>query len=217
MNLNPEVIAISSVSSSKLSDILTAINTLTSSRIFLINKNCKFNLQIKYNPPETLGTDRLCSAEGGLYLLKKHDEIKALKENDFFMTVDFGTATTINIIKLPNSFEGGVITPGLRMMSESLHSKTELLPEISFTPVASIIGTTTEENINSGIINSTVGLIERIIRKIRKEFSSEVRKVYITGGNATTIMDNIDFEYFYCRELVLYGIKSVYDLNNPVI
>lgn len=211
--LNPEVIAISSVSPFKQSELHHSIKSKSSSKFFLINRNSKLNFKINYKTPGTLGIDRLCSAEGALYLLKLNNEYREMKENDFFITIDFGTATTINIVKFPNLFEGGLIMPGLKIMSECLHSAAEQLPKINITPSASIVGKTTIENINSGINNSTIGLIERVIKKIKAEFNSEVRKIFITGGNAKMIMDNFDFEYSYCRELVLYGIKSIYDLN----
>ena len=213
LEVRPEVIAISSVASVKLNQLINAIKPKFLSNIFLVDRNQHFNLIINYNSAATLGIDRICSAEGAIYLLQKDKQLNQINENDFIMIIDFGTATTINLIKFPNLFEGGLIIPGIKLMSESLYKQTEQLPEINITRTKSVIGKTTEENINNGIVNSTAGLIERVIRKIKNEFKADVKKIFITGGNAKTIMESLDFEYEYSEGLVLYGIKSIYDLN----
>lgn len=213
LELQPAVIAISSVASFKLSQLINAIKPKFLSNIFFVDRHQHFNLIINYDSPATLGIDRICSAEGAIYLLQKDKHLNQIFENDFIMTVDFGTATTINLVKFPNVFEGGLIMPGMKLMSESLFKQTEQLPDIKIAVPNSVIGKTTEENINNGIINSTVGLIERVIHKIKIEFKAEVKKIFITGGNAKMVQDRLDFEYEYSEGLVLYGIKSIYDLN----
>lgn len=213
LEVQPEAIAISSVASIKLDQLITSLKSKFLPNIFLVDRYHKLNLILNYNSAATLGLDRICSAEGALYLLKRDPKLNRINENDFIMTIDLGTATTINLIKSPNVFEGGLIIPGLKLMSDSLYKQTEQLPEITITSSSSIIGKTTEENINNGIINSTIGLIERVIRKIKNDFKSDVKKIFITGGNAKLIRDSLDFEYEYSECLVLYGIKSIYDLN----
>ncbi|MBK6912510.1 MAG: type III pantothenate kinase [Ignavibacteriales bacterium] len=213
LEVQPAVIAISSVASFKLNQLINAVKPKFLSNIFFVDRHQHFNLIINYNSAATLGIDRICSAEGAIYLLQKDKHLNQIFENDFIMTIDFGTATTINLVKFPNVFEGGLIMPGMKLMSESLYKRTEQLPEIKIAITNSVIGKTTEENINSGIINSTVGLIERVIRKIKDEFKADVKKIFITGGNAKLVQDNLDFEYEYSEGLVLYGIKSIYDLN----
>jgi pantothenate kinase type III len=213
IEVQPAAIAISSVASFKLDQLINAIKPKYLSNIFLVARHHHFNLTINYNSAATLGIDRICSAEGALYLLQKDKQLNQINENDFIMTIDFGTATTINLVKFPNVFEGGLIMPGMKLMSESLYKQTEQLPEINITFTKSVIGKTTEENINNGIVNSTVGLIERVIRKIKNEFKADVKKIFITGGNAKMVLAVLDFEYEYSEGLVLYGIKSIYDLN----
>lgn len=214
LEIQPSVIAISSVAFSKLDQLLNSVRPNCSSNIFLVHRHHQLNLIINYDSAATLGIDRICSTEGAIYLLKKNKQLYQMNKNDFIMIIDFGTATTINLVKFPNVFEGGLIIPGIRLMSESLYMQTDQLPEIIISSTNSVIGKTTEENINNGIINSTAGLIERVIRRIKNEINADVKKIFITGGNAKTLKDNLDFEYEYDEGLVLYGIKTIYDLNS---
>ena len=88
----------------------------------LISVDSCLNLKIKYKTPDTLGTDRICSAEGA-FLLNGD-----IKENEILLSIDFGTATTVNFVKYPGEFIGGIIAPGVNMMGEALHSYTAPQP-----------------------------------------------------------------------------------------
>ena len=128
--------------------------------------------------------------------------------------MDFGTATTMNIILHPAKFIGGIIAPGLQLMSTSLHSKTAQLPLISVQDFHGDIGMTTKEAIASGVVNSTLGMIDRILKQLKLKYKSKKINIYLTGGNAEKIMPYLNFDYSFERNLVLYGIKNISDLNS---
>src|ERR1035437_975539 len=97
-------IVISSVVPSKAQDLIDNLLNLKLSPI-IINKNSSFNLKIDYNSPETLGIDRICSAEGAYYL---HSKEKELKKEQVIISIDLGTASTLNVVKYPRIFAGGI-------------------------------------------------------------------------------------------------------------
>jgi type III pantothenate kinase len=179
----------------------------------MISDNLKFNLRIDYSTPENLGTDRVCSAEGAFYLFKRSKKYKTYCKNDVIISVDLGTATTINFVKYPGVFKGGIIAPGVDMMSRSLHDQTALLPVIPASEYKRLIGKNTKESVASGIINSTVGLIEKSISELKTKRKAQNIHIYLTGGNALKIMPHLKVKYKFVEELVLVGIKAIYEKN----
>lgn len=99
-------------------------------------------------------------------------------------------------------------------MSESLHSNTAQLPIIVPEDFHDIIGTTTKESIASGLLNSTLGMIERMIDFLQTKYHSKKIKIFLTGGNAEKIIPYIKFNFIYEKNLVLYGIKNITSLNS---
>src|ERR1017187_1308232 len=98
-------IAISSVVPSKTKNLTDSLHQLKLNPI-IINKKSSFNLKIDYDSRETLGIDRICSAEGAYYLCCSKNEFK---KEQIIISIDLGTATTINVVKYPGIFEGGII------------------------------------------------------------------------------------------------------------
>lgn len=199
-------IAISSVVPEKTKEI---IRRFPNHKIFIVKYDVKFNLQLKYKTPETLGIDRICSAEGALALLGK-----TLVEGTYLLTIDFGTATTINIVSYPGSFIGGLIAPGVNTMFKSLSNQTSQLPEVNINNYLSVIGDDTNSSIASGVINSTIGLIEKTCNHVANLHDCKNIIVYSTGGMAGKIQKYLSKDIIYDEFLVLRGIKVIYDLNN---
>ena len=179
----------------------------------MVSDNLKFNLRIDYSTPENLGTDRVCSAEGAFYLFKRSKRYKKYNKNDVIVSVDLGTATTINFVKYPGTFKGGIIAPGLEMMSQSLHDKTALLPVIPASAYKKLIGKNTKESVASGLINSTVGLLEKCFSELKAKRKLENIHIYLTGGNAPKIIPYLKIKHKFVEELVLLGIKAIYEKN----
>jgi len=120
-------IVVSSVVPSKtkhLTDILHNLKLNPST----INKDSSFNLKIDYDSPETLGIDRICSAEGAFQLYCRESEFK---KEQIIISIDLGTATTLNVVKYPGIFVGGIIAPGTDLMFRSLKNDTAQLPNVS--------------------------------------------------------------------------------------
>lgn len=175
--------------------------------VHIISYKSSFNIKLNYKTPETLGIDRLCSAEGAYFLNR------GIKENEILLSIDMGTASTINIITHPGEFIGGVIAPGVKMMADALHSYTAQLPEVSFEDYDGMIGNSTKSSIASGLINSTLGMIDRITFFLSKKYPGKSVKIYLTGGNAERLVSHLETKFIYEKNLVLYGIRSVSELN----
>ena len=173
----------------------------------------KTNLTIDYKTPETLGIDRLCSAEGAFLLFKNSEKYKNYKEGSYILSIDFGTATTINMIDYPGRFIGGLIAPGIDTMFESLKLRTSQLPLLSISNFVSTIGKDTKSSIASGIVTSVIGMIEKTINNL----SAQNVFVYLTGGNAKKIIPHLNFEFVYEEGLVLYGINALYEMNKTTL
>lgn len=201
-------IAISSVVPKKTKLIVEELSASYNFKPFIINYNYKFNLKIDYKTPETLGIDRICSAEGAYKLCSN-----SLMAGTYILAIDFGTATTINIVKHPNIFTGGLIAPGINTMFNSLSTQTSQLPGLTIDNYNFIIGDDTHSSIASGVINSAVGLIEKVVSYINDLDDCSNLIIYATGGMADKLQKFLPNKIIYDEFLVLRGIRSLYVLN----
>ena len=202
--------AVSSVVPDKLKHFIKLYKFHFKYSPLIINKSSKFNLKIEYETPDTLGIDRICSMEGAFYLYQmKNDSIKYDK-NTFIISIDFGTATTINITRYNRIFAGGLIAPGIEMMFNSLKKNTAQLPRVKLLDYKNMVGNSTKSSIASGVINSALGMIYQTINHLKKNKNSKII-VYVTGGSAEYLFSYLNFDYIFEEGLVLYGIKAVYE------
>ena len=201
-------IAISSVVPQKNKVIVQLLSVSYNFKPFIITNDCKFNMKIDYKTPETLGIDRICSAEGAFSLCNN-----TLIAGTYLLTIDFGTATTINIVKYPNIFSGGLIAPGINTMFKSLATQTSQLPDLTIDNYNFIIGDDTHSSIASGVINSAVGLIENVINHLNNLNDCSNLIIYATGGMAGKLQNVLPKKIIYDEFLVLKGIRSLYELN----
>ncbi|MGE5497780.1 MAG: type III pantothenate kinase [Syntrophothermus sp.] len=185
---------------------------------YIITRKSLLNIRINYLTPNTLGIDRICSLEGALSLFNEGSPLRKSWENVFIITVDLGTATTINVLKYHDGFTGGIIAPGLKTMARSLNSNTSELPEIDLiSDYNGFWGRDTRSSIASGIIHSTICLIERAVKNIETDNHSSEIWIYATGGNSDFIKPHLKLNNLnYVQGLVLYGVKSIYERNRSL-
>ena len=151
--------------------------------------------------PEAVGADRLVNA------VAAHEEYGGT-----LIILDFGTATTFDVINADGNYVGGVIAPGINLSVEALHRAAAMLPKVSVAPPKTVIGTRTTPAMQSGIYWGYVGLIEGLVDRIRKEYGEELR-VVATGGlapmfePATDVIEKVD------RNLTLRGLVSIHARN----
>lgn len=173
----------------------------------VISSKSNYNLKIKYGTPETLGIDRVCGAEGALYLQKQ----SGYSPEDVIITVDCGTATTVNIVEYEAVFSGGMIAPGINLMFKSLNEYTSQLPLVNTHDYDGFTGKTTKGSIATGVINSTIGLINLTVSYLEKNFRNI--NIYLTGGSSKVISENLERHHTVIEHLNLIGLNSLAKIN----
>lgn len=129
------------------------------------------------------------------------------------VVIDFGTATTFNIINENCEFIGGVIAPGIRGSMDSLVNSTAKLPRVEIEIPKSVIGKNTTTNMQAGIVFGFAGLVDYIVRKIKREMKCPDMQVVATGGFSEIIASEISCIDHVDKLLTLQGLKYLYDLN----
>jgi type III pantothenate kinase len=151
-------------------------------------------IRILYRDPSAVGADRLCNAVAGF-----------VKYGGPLIIIDFGTATTYDVVSGEGDYLGGVITLGLESTAEELHRRAAKLPriELRFPPLA--IGDDTASSMQAGVLFGAVDATEGIVKRIRAELGKPAR-VIATGGLAKTIATHTPVIEAVEPSLVLDGI-----------
>jgi type III pantothenate kinase len=205
--------AISSVEQSESEKLARFLRDTYNISPFLVTPENKYNLQIVYQTPLLLGIDRICAAEGAFYLFRKKYEKEFLDRKNYIIVVDFGTTTTLSLIKYPNIFKGCTITPGIGLMFKTIKSFQPSKVVITAENYVGYIGKNLKESVAAGIMNTQLGMIEKVVNILKKKKGAEKIFIYITGGNSEKILKYLNFDYKFERGLAHYGIKSIFDLN----
>ncbi len=163
-------------------------------------KELKVSKMIKLNIDnfKQIGSDRIANAIGAYYLYKKD-----------CLIVDFGTATTFDVVKKPGIYDGGVIAPGIKLSIINLNKSTALLPLINLKSNAKSYGRNTEDALNSGFLWGYKGLINSIIDKIISS-SNFKYKVILTGGYSRLFKKHIKKKSIIDDNITVKGIIKVY-------
>lgn len=126
--------------------------------------------------------------------------------------VDFGTATTFDVVTANAEFIGGVIAPGLNISAEALFARAARLPRVDVKRPDHVIGTNTVVNMQSGIYFGYLGLVDGILARIKREVPG-LRRVVATGGLASLFAEESEHIDEVDAELTLKGLKIIYDRN----
>jgi len=161
---------------------------------FKLNKLIKFRVK-KYSQ---LGSDRISNAIGAYYKYKAN-----------CIVIDFGTATTFDVIKKPGIYDGGVIAPGINLSIETLFSSTALLPMFKLKNYPHAYGKNTKEALNSGFFWGYQGLINNIVKKIIKK-NGKSFKIILTGGYSNLFKRKIHKKAKIEHDITIQGIIKIY-------
>lgn len=126
--------------------------------------------------------------------------------------VDFGTATTFDLVTAKAEYAGGVIAPGLSIAAEALFARAARLPRVDIRRPPQVIGTNTVVNMQSGIYFGYLGLVDGILTRIKREVRG-LKRVIATGGLATLFENDSEHIDEIDPELTLKGLKIIYDRN----
>ncbi|HUB95059.1 MAG TPA: type III pantothenate kinase [Stellaceae bacterium] len=152
--------------------------------------------------PEEVGADRIVNT------LAAHDRYKGP-----LIVVDFGTATTFDVVDADGNYRGGVIAPGINLSLQALALAAAKLPSVTIGRTKTVIGTSTVACMQSGIFWGYVGLIEGLVTRIKAEFGAAM-SVVATGGLAPLFEGTTGVIGHTDSNLTLWGLKLVYDRNH---
>jgi len=187
-------IIISSVVPSVVYELKTCIRNIFSIDAKIIGTDIIPDINILLDRPEEVGADRLVNSLAA-YKLYGGEKI----------IIDFGTATTFDVIDGKGSYLGGVIAPGVLLSMDALDKATARLPRIAISKPKNVIGKNTEEAMKSGIYWGYIGLLEGIIKKIREDNKLKM-SVIATGGLAPLFKVNSAQIEIVDEDLTLKGI-----------
>ena len=154
-------------------------------------------IKIKVNRYQ-VGSDRISNAIG-------------ITDNKFnYIVVDFGTATTFDVI-VKNNYLGGIIAPGIKLSLNTLIKQASLIPPVNLTSVSGILGKNTISAVRSGFYWGYIGLIKNIIKKITMQTKKKY-KIIFTGGLSNLFRKSIDSKVYIKSDLTIIGLLKVVSL-----
>lgn len=182
-------------------EILGSLTARHAHRLTAQHSNLPFRLG--YKTPETLGSDRVAAIAGAQALIGKEN----------VLVIDAGTCITIDFIGNDQVFQGGAITPGVRMRYNSLHHFTGKLPQLAPPSMWSerLYGDNTETNMNTGVMQGILFEITGYIRAFEKRFSS--LHLALTGGDGALLKSALKMGQLE-PNLVLIGLNQIAELND---
>ena len=127
------------------------------------------------------------------------------------VVVDFGTAVTFDIVDRRGNYVGGIIAPGLEVMTDYLHEKTALLPRIKIRDVAALVGKNTEEAMLIGAVHGYRGLIRELVAQIKRALKCRDLPVVATGGYARIIAAKLPDITAVAPLLTLEGLRLAWE------
>ena len=162
----------------------------------------KMPIKLALNNNKEIGADRIANAAAA-----------AIKYKLPAIVIDFGTATTFDIVDKNASFIRGIIAPGLKIQANSLSQFTSKLPKLKIEAPDKAIGKSTISAMLSGIVLGHKCLIEGMIKNCEKELNQKAT-IIATGGYSSVLFNNMDGIFDYVdKDLTLFGLKELYNLN----
>jgi len=172
--------------------------------ILVLTHDIKLGIGIEYPKPASIGPDRLANAVALAHLHGAPG-----------IVIDFGTAVTFDIVSANSAYVGGVIAPGLRLMTDYLHERTALLPKVELREHVSAIGKSTEEAILAGAALGYRGMVRGILQSLREELGQPAGlHVVATGGDAAWIASGLPEIQAVEPDLTLHGLRLVGNLQD---
>ena len=162
---------------------------------------CQIPIDVRVETGTAVGPDRIVNSVAGYNLFGGN-----------LIIVDFGTATTFDVVDHDGAYIGGVIAPGVNLSLQALHQMAAALPHVDIAKPKRVIGKNTVSCMQSGVFWGYIGLVKEICRKIKEE-KRETMKVIATGGLAPllqsteALFENVD------ENLTMHGLRLIFDYN----
>ena len=166
--------------------------------------DCKVPIDVRVDAGTAVGPDRIVISVAGYDLFGGN-----------LIIVDFGTATTFDVVDKDGAYVGGVIAPGVNLSLQALHQMAAALPHVDIARPKEVIGTNTVACMQSGVFWGYIGLVKEISRKIIEE-KQEGMKIIATGGLAPLLQSSDQLFEAVEDNLTMHGLRLIFDCNKSV-
>lgn len=168
----------------------------------VVSAGIKTGIRIVTENPKEIGPDRIVDAVAAY-----------VKYGGPVIVVDFGTATTYDLVGKNGTFEAGITAPGIETSGRSLWGGAAMLPAIEIKKPASILAKETISSMQAGLVYGAIGQTEYIVEKIKEESGYQDAVVVATGGLGRIIASETDSVHKYDADLTLEGLRLIYEKN----
>ncbi len=193
---------IASVVPDVMHSLTSALIRYTKTKPLIVGPGVKTGIKVVTEEPRAIGADRIVDAVAAYE-----------KYGGPVLVLDFGTATTYDLITEKGEFAAGITAPGIRISSEALWKETAKLPNIEIKKPKSILAQETISSMQAGLMYGQIGQTEYIIKKVKEESGLDNLKVVATGGLGRIISDETDAIDIYDSALTLDGLRIIYEKN----
>ena len=194
---------ISSVVPMQTESYQTACERLFNFSPFIVKHNNVNKVKLDVEKPSSVGADRICNVVAANH---KYPNSKII--------VDFGTATTYDVINKNEDFIGGAIAPGIDVSANYLYNKAALLRDTAFQFPENVVGRNTETNLQSGIMFGAVDAVKGMVNRIKNEMKWQDCEIILTGGFSTVISPGLSIKHHVEPFLTLFGMEIIFNENN---
>ena len=196
-----EAVVVASVVPPLNSSLVQAIERYFGREPMMVGPGIKTGLKIHYRDPKEVGADRIANAVAAY-----------AKFGGPAIVVDFGTATTFDIVSAEGDYLGGAIAPGMSISVDALYERAARLQRVELKAPPTVIGRTTAESMQAGIIFGFTAQVEGMVARIKKELGENPR-VIATGGLAGLIAAETPVIELVDQRLMLEGLRMIHELN----
>lgn len=193
---------ISSVVPKVMESLHNAIVKYFGIKPIIVGPGIKTGIKLTSSNPKEVGADRLVDVVSGYE-----------KYGGPLLVIDFGTATTYNLVTADGSFPVGITAPGVKISAKALWEDAAKLPEIEIKKPSSILATETVTSMQAGLIYGQIGATKYIIEQVKKEMGYDNLKVVATGGMGSIISPEVDEIDYYDINLTIDGLRILYEKN----
>ncbi|MDY4428203.1 MAG: type III pantothenate kinase [Lachnospiraceae bacterium] len=193
---------ISSVVPKVMESLHNAIVKYFGIKPIIVGPGIKTGIKLTSSNPKEVGADRLVDVVSGYE-----------KYGGPLLVIDFGTATTYNLVTADGSFSVGITAPGVKISAKALWEDAAKLPEIEIKKPSSILATETVTSMQAGLIYGQIGATKYIIEQVKKEMGYDKLKVVATGGMGSIISPEVEEIDYYDINLTIDGLRILYEKN----
>ncbi len=193
---------IASVVPNVMHSLTGAVTRYLGTAPLIVGPGVKTGIKVVTENPRQIGADRIVDAVAAYEIY-----------GGPVLVLDFGTATTYDLVSEDGSFIACIIAPGIRISAKALWEGTAKLPEVEIKKPKSILAQETVSSMQAGLIYGQIGQTEYIIRQTKKETGYDNLKVVATGGLGTMISEETESIQFYNSTLTLDGLRMIYEKN----